>query len=94
MDALCAAVASGADTDSYNRKEVEQVRDALARWALPAGGAGMVGVAVREQDRGRPGPAAEQAGRRVSYLGRVLRPAGVHEAPALARADEVHVDGL
>jgi len=42
VDALCAAVASGADTGSYNRKEVEQVRDALARWALPAGGSGMV----------------------------------------------------
>ena len=42
VEEQCAALASGASLGSYNRKELEQMRDALARWAVPAGGAGMV----------------------------------------------------
>jgi len=42
VDELCAAVASGAHTGSYNAKEVRQVADALAR----AGAAGSTGVVL------------------------------------------------
>lgn len=42
VDATCAAIASGADLGSYNSKEVAQVRDALAQWAMPAGDRGLV----------------------------------------------------
>ena len=42
VEAECAALASGATTISYGGAEYAKVRDALARWALPAGGDGLV----------------------------------------------------